>query len=67
MLHTSCFASSSSFLFFFLVKHLVVDWLPIPVLLQKSIDDKLANLKKEKRNIKQEIDRISPELQKVIS
>lgn len=35
------------------------------ILLQKSIEDKLANMKKEKRVIKEEIDRINPELRKV--
>lgn len=33
--------------------------------LQKSIKDKLANLAREKQNIKEEIDRSSPELLKV--
>lgn len=36
------------------------------VLLQVSIEEKLTNLKKEKRIIKEEIDRINPELHKVI-
>lgn len=34
--------------------------------MQRSIEDKLTNLKKEKQNIKEEIDRITPELLKVI-
>ena len=34
--------------------------------LQRSIEDKLENLRLEKKNIEQEINRISPELQKVI-
>ena len=36
------------------------------ILLQRSIEDKLTNLRQEKEIIKEEIDRISPELQKVI-
>lgn len=35
------------------------------ILLQRSIEDKLTNLKKEKRIIKEEIDRINPDLRKV--
>lgn len=36
------------------------------MLLQRSIEDKLASLRQEREIIKEEIDRISPELQKVI-
>jgi hypothetical protein len=36
------------------------------VLLQRSIEDKLGNLWQEKKNIEEEINRINPELQKVI-
>lgn len=35
-------------------------------LLQKSIEDKLKNLKQEKKNIKDRIGHITPEIQKVI-
>lgn len=36
------------------------------ILLQRSIEDKLENLKREKHIIKEEIDRLKPELQKVM-
>ena len=44
-----------NFLFFFIFFYL-----------QRSIEDKLENLRQEKKNIEQEINRINPELQKVI-
>ena len=36
------------------------------ILLQRSIKDKLENLKKEKQIIKEETDRVQPELLKVM-
>ena len=53
-------------LFLFLINSKrLIDYLLV-LYLQRSIEDKLTNLKKEKQNIKEEIDRITPEFLKVI-